>query len=175
MGGARYFAVVGKVVKPHGISGELKVFSYIAKREIFKKWQNIFVKKNREEGKWFHIQGVRFQHKWVLLKLSGVDDRNEAELYCGSLLYVKPDKVTHTDNNNYPLLQIVGFIVETLSGRRVGVVKNILINPAQNIIVVEKKGKEVLIPFVEEFVKQIDIDGRKVLISPIEGLLGNAD
>ncbi len=175
MGGERYFAVVGKVAKPHGMGGELKVFSYIGKPENFKKWQKVFVKKGREEGKWFQIQSVRFQHKRILLKLSSVNERNRAELLSGSLLYVQPEKVTDLDENNYPLLQIVGFIVETLSGRKIGVVKDILINPVQNIIFVEKENKEILIPFVKEFVKQIDIDGRKVLISPIEGLLDNAD
>jgi len=175
MGGERYFAVVGKIVKPHGLGGELKVFSYIAKPENFKKWQNVFVKKSREEGKWFRIQSVRFQHKWILLKLANIDERNRAELFCGSLLYVQPEKITDLDENNYPLLQIIGFTVETLSERKIGVVKDILIHSAQNIIVVKKGNKEILIPFVKEFVRQIDIDGRKVLISPIEGLLDNAD
>ncbi len=175
MGGDRYLVVVGKVIKPHGLHGELKVISYIVKPENFQQWESVFVKKNSDEGVWLQIDSVRFQHKGVLLKFSGVNERDSAEFYRGSLLYVKREAVEELSENSYPLFQISGCMVETLSGRKIGIVEDILRSPAQNIIVVKRGRKQVLIPFVKEFVKKIDIESGRVVISPIEGLLDNAD
>ncbi|MFO7889612.1 MAG: ribosome maturation factor RimM [bacterium] len=175
MGGDRALAVVGKVVKPHGLAGELKVFYYVVEPEYFKQCKTVFVEQCDRTGKWFHIESVRFQHKWILLKFSGVNTRDSAEFFRGSLLYVYREDFENFAEKGYPLLQINGFIVETLSGRKIGVVEDILVGSFQHVIIVRKGKKEVLIPFVKEFVKQIDIQSKRVFINPIEGLLDNAD
>jgi 16S rRNA processing protein RimM len=175
MGGDAYLTVVGKIIKPHGLGGELKVFSYIKKPEYFKNWKTVFVQRGEEEGQWLHIDGVRFQHKWVLLKFADINERNSAELFRDSLLYIDSEAVEKVAEDSFSTLLINDFIVETVTGKKIGVIEDILLHSAQNILVVKKGNKELLIPFVKEFVKQIDMENRKVIISPIEGLLDNAN
>lgn len=175
MGGDRDLAVVGKVVKPHGLAGELKIFFYVFDPEYFKQWKTVFVEQPDGRGKWIQIESVRFQHKWVLLKFSGVETRESAELFRGSFLYVHREEIEDFSEHEYPLLSIDGYMVETLSGGKIGVVESILIGNFQHVIMIKKGKKEVLIPWVKEFVKEIDTKSKKVIVNPIEGLLDNAN
>ena len=175
MGEDSILTIVGKVVKPHGLGGEVKVFSYIEKPEFFKQWKSVFIEKSGEDGEWINIENVRFQHRLVLLKFEDVNERDEAELLRGSLLYIDREAAKNLGENSFSLRDITNFKVETVSGRKIGAVEDILIHSAQNIIIVKRGNKEFLIPFVKEFVKQIDRKSRRVIINPIKGLLDNAD
>lgn len=175
MGEDSFLTIVGKVVKPHGLGGEVKVFSYIEKPEWFKLFKSVFIEQSGGEGEWLNIENVRFQHRLVLLKFTTVKERNNAELLRGSFLYIDRETAKDLGENSFSLQEINDFKVETVSGSKIGVVEDILIHTAQNIIIVKKGNKEFLIPFVKEFVKQIDRKSRKVIISPIKGLLDNAD
>lgn len=172
----RGLVFVGRVVRPHGIRGDLKTVPYTDEPEQFKQFKSVFVEKSGENGKWFEIEKVRFQQKGIILKLSGVDDRNDAETFRGSVLRVRASVLPEPVLSENSLLRIVGFSVISSSGENIGRVEDVLQTSAQNVLVVNCGGKEILIPAVDAFLTEINLMEGMIVIDPIDGLLdGDAD
>jgi 16S rRNA processing protein RimM len=118
------------------------------------------------------VQGGR-----LVLRFKGVEDRTAAEGLRNTMLIVEadPDELPDDPDEFYDH-QLVGLRVVTVDGREVGTVAEMLHLPTQDLFAVTRSdGREVLIPFVEEIVPDIDLEERTVLVDPPEGLLELAD
>ena len=105
------------------------------------------------------------------------EDRTAAENLRNTLLIVEadPDELPEDPDEFYDH-QLVGLSVRTVDGREVGTVAEMLHLPTQDLFAVKRPdGREVLIPFVEEIVPEVDLDERTVLVDPPPGLLELAD
>jgi 16S rRNA processing protein RimM len=102
--------------------------------------------------------------------LTGVDTRNEAEKLVGSFLFVSAGERVPLASGSYFVDQIIGLRVVSDDGTVVGVVKQVLKLPAQDVYVVEKRGEEIMIPAVREFVLRIDLQEGVMVVKLIEGL-----
>ncbi|UJW58175.1 ribosome maturation factor RimM [Bacillus sp. A116_S68] len=166
---------VGKIVNTHGIHGEVRVISRTDfQEERYSTGNTLYIKTENERlpvtvAKWR-------QHKqFDLITFEGFDNVNEVEKFKGSLLQV--DATTLQDQlaeDEFYYHQIIGLRVETVDGRLVGTVKEILSPGANDVWVIapaEEKGKDILIPYIESVVKSIILEENKVIIEPMEGLL----
>lgn len=158
---------IGKIVNAVGLKGEVKVYNYSDSAEIYEITDSVYV-----EDSLMDIERVRTQKNMVILKLSDIADRNAAEAAKGKFLYITEEDLPELSEGEYYVRDLIGLSVREENGSVLGYVSDILQNTAQDIIEVERPdGKKILIPKVDEFVLNIDLDNREIHVKLIEGLL----
>ena len=171
MGGDDSLIMVGRIVRPHGIRGDVKVVPLTDWPERFKTFRLLYLEKSDETSDWIKVEQAKVQQNHIILKLSGIDSRNKAEVLKDVGLYVREQDLPSLPEGHYYIHDLVGMHVRTVNGKDVGSIVNVIQTSAQDIYVVDTGGKEILIPAVKMFVKHIDSKKREVLIDPIEGLI----
>ena len=108
----------------------------------------------------------------MLLKLKGVDDRDQAEALRGHTVLVRQDDLPELDDGEHYLYELMGCRVVLEDGTDVGVLEHFYETPGQDTwVIVDGQKREILLPAVPEFVLDVDLDSEVVTIAPPEGLL----
>lgn len=163
------FLVIGRVLKPHGVGGEVRVELHTDLPERFT-WLDI-VYLGKERPRPVAVEGVRFHKSWALLKLEGYDNREEAATLRSEWLQVPEHQGIPLEEGEYFLFQVIGLDVYTDEESYIGQIREVLETKANNVFIVSGPMGEVLIPDIEEVVLEIDLEAQRMLIHPIEGLL----
>jgi 16S rRNA processing protein RimM len=165
---------VGKIVNTHGIKGELKVWPQTDFPEIrFKPGSKLLmVPPEAGEPITIEIVAAREQKKMYIVRVRGFDSINQVEQYKGWELKVADDERAPLEEGEYYLRDIVGCEVVTEEGETLGRITDVLSPGANDIWVVGlPKGKELLLPVIDDVVLDVDIAARKVKVHLMEGLL----
>lgn len=118
------------------------------------------------------IREAKVHSGTLLLAFEGVADRTAVEKLRNVLLMSDVDpKESNISEDDFHISQILECIVIDESGREWGKVVDVLQLPAQDTLVVEHGGKEVLVPFVKAYVPEVDIDAKRLTIINFAGLL----
>lgn len=162
--------VIGKIVNVVGLKGEVKVYSYAEEPDRFERLEKIFLgteKKNTE----YAVAKVRYKGDMVILTLDGVTDRNAAEALKGSMVLMDEADLEELPEGVYYIKDLIGMKVVSDSGVELGTLKDINTNTAQRVYEVARPGKpDILIPGVDEFILDTDMDNRVITVKVIEGL-----
>ncbi|MBR5536015.1 MAG: 16S rRNA processing protein RimM [Clostridia bacterium] len=158
---------VMKITNTHGVKGEMKAMHYADSPAFFKKVKTLYDKKENE----YKIMSVREGKGCLLVTVEGIDDMNGAEGMKGVSLFAKREDFPPLPKGEYYLVDLIGLMAETVDGEEIGEVSDIIEKTAQNLLVIKKGDKEILIPKCDAFVSEVDLDERKIYITPIEGLL----
>ncbi len=165
--------LIGKVVKPHGIRGWLKIKSYSESTTTFSRAGKVYLLKAGRLEEW-ELTAVKPHKGHFLIELKGIEDRNKAEEYRNADVYI--DKgVLKKEEGEFFWYELIGIKVYLISGKYLGTIKHIFRTGSNDVYVVEEKEREYLIPAIEDVVKEIDLDSGKMLIEPIDGLLELAE
>ncbi|WP_027963167.1 ribosome maturation factor RimM [Halalkalibacillus halophilus] len=167
------FLNVGKIVNTHGIKGEVRVISSTDFEERFEPGSVLFItsKENTEPVKVI-VSSHRKHKQFDLLTFEGYEDLNQVEVFKNSILQVDQSQLHELEEHAYYYYEIIGCEVYLESGQYIGVIKEILAPGANDVWVVDRgHSKEVLIPYIEDVVKEINIDQKRIWIEEMEGLL----
>jgi 16S rRNA processing protein RimM len=166
---------VGKIVNTHGIRGEIRVISssdfaserYIPGNTLF------FFKDEQSKPIPLKITGHRTHKNFDLLTFENHPNINDVEPYKGGLLKVKESDRKELDTNEYYYDQIIGCEVVTDEGQILGKIREILATGANDVWIIQRyeKGKDILIPYIEDVVKEIDVQQKKIVIHLLDGLI----
>jgi 16S rRNA processing protein RimM len=165
---------VGKIVNTHGIKGEVRVISrtdFVEER--YKIGNSLFLfLPNSKEPIQLKVKSHRIHKNFNLLTFEGYEDINKVEGLREGILKVPETQLAQLPNDEYYFHEIIDCTVVTDQGEEIGKVKEILTPGANDVWVVKGKGgKEHLIPYIEDVVKDVDVINKKITITPIEGLL----
>jgi 16S rRNA processing protein RimM len=172
--------VVGRVVKAHGIAGEVVVeIRTDDPAARFASGNTVRAIQSRGGGqeRSYVITAAREHGGRLLVRLAGVDDRDAADALRGNLFVVDSDDLPPIDEpDTYYDHQLEGLRVRTKTGREVGVVAEVLHTAAGELLAVRRPDDgaemgEVLVPFVSAIVTSVSLDDCAVEIDPPEGLL----
>ncbi len=166
--------VVGRVVKAHGISGEVVVeIRTDDPAERFAPGTTLRARRSRNpQERSYVVDSVREHSGRLLVRLVGVGDRDAADALRGSLFIVESDDLPPIDEpDTYYDHQLEGLRVRTVSGADVGVVAEVLHTAAGELLAVKGDSGEVLVPFVGAIVTSVSLDDGTVDIDPPDGLL----
>ncbi|WP_144208588.1 ribosome maturation factor RimM [Mycobacterium tilburgii] len=171
--------LVGRVVKAHGITGEVVVEVHTDDPTTrFAPGNTLRAKPSRGSvapGS-FVVDTVREHGGRLLVRLAGVADRDAADALRGNLFVVDSDDLPPIDEpDTYYDHQLEGLHVRTTTGHDVGVVAEVLHTAAGELLAVRQgegdQVREVLVPFVTAIVTSVSLDDQMVEIDPPEGLL----
>lgn len=164
--------VVGRIVKPHGIRGELCVESYAASPELFAAGAAVTLRSPAGQQRVITVAASRPHQGRVLVFAEGIADRNAAETLRGMEVLVPSSALPDPGQDEVYLHEIEGFAVVLEDGSRVGVLESFLDMPGQDMWLIRSdQGKEILLPATPETVPEIDMDARRIVIAPAPGLL----
>ena len=157
---------LGKITAPVGIKGEVRVFPYTDEPTRFSSIEKLDV-----EGTPFDVEKVRFLKNMVVLKLSGIDSRNDAERMRGKELSIEKEMLWEVPEDTYFVKDLLGSTVVLEDGTLVGKLSDVIKNKAQDLYEVTKEGENTfLIPAVKEFVLNVDTVKKEIVVRLVEGL-----
>ncbi|MFC2023556.1 ribosome maturation factor RimM [Chloroflexota bacterium] len=167
------YLIIGQVVRPHGLRGELKVLAMTDDPSRFGLLEQVYLGREDEEPVTRSIEGYRMDKDGVLLKLGGCDDRAAAEMLRGLLVQIPLEAALPLEEGEYYEHQILGLDVWTASGEHLGAVSQIIVTGANDVYVVQSgdpKRREILIPAIEDVVLEVDLEGGRLVVELPEGL-----
>jgi 16S rRNA processing protein RimM len=117
------------------------------------------------------IETCRTHKQHLVVKLAGIDTRTGAEKLRGSELTIPRADLRPLPDGEYYAFQIIGLDVVTTGGRHVGRIVDLMATGSNDVYVVHGGRGEMLVPATEDVVKSIDVEGRRMVIEAIDGLL----
>lgn len=151
------FVLLGKVTKPHGIRGEVKIYPYSGQPENFLHYSKVFIDQiSSSDLVPYVIRKSRVQGKLAVVELAGCSTRNDAEELAGREIWLMHDDLPELDDTEYYWLDLENKRVVTEDGLELGTVTEIIETGAHDIINVAGPDQEYLIPVHEHFVLRID-------------------
>jgi 16S rRNA processing protein RimM len=163
--------LIGHVIRPHGLTGLLRVVSYAQSTETFLLAGSVFLSMDKKEFFEDKVVSAKPHGSVCILKLSHIDSIDQAEKYKGAEILIKKESLLKEDGDEFFWYELIGLDVYLLSGQYLGVLKNIFTTGGNDVYVVEGQEKEFLIPATQQVVKEINIGDKKMIISPVKGLL----
>jgi 16S rRNA processing protein RimM len=164
-------AAVGRIARAHGIRGQVIVnpeTDFLERR--FRPGSTFFAKRG-ESVEAIVVTTVRFQNGRPVIGLEGVATMNDAEELAGLELRVPVEDLAPLPDGTFYHHDLVGCQVVTDGGDAVGTVEGVEGSVAGSRLVVAGAKGEILIPLVSDICRTIDIQGKKIVIEPPEGLL----
>ena len=158
---------VGRVLRPHALSGELKVEIHTDYPERFVPGGQLYLGKEYAP---YVIERVRFHQRAVLLKMVGIDDRNAAEMRRGEWVWVTMADAVPLQEGEIYLHDMLHLRVDTVDGECLGEVTEIIETGANLVYVVSGVHGEILLPDTPEVVQEIDVAEGRMLVRLIDGL-----
>ncbi len=163
------FLIVGRILAPWGIKGGIKAQVVTDFPDRFTPGELVYL-----DGQRLEIETCHSHKGHLLVKFAAIDTRQDAEKLRGRDLTIPRDELRPLPEGEYYAFQLVGLDVVTREGKNVGRIVDIMTTASNDVYIVKGKRGELLIPAIEDVVKSIDLEGGKIVIEAIEGLLDTA-
>ncbi len=162
--------VIGKIIKPQGIKGELKAEIITSFPERFTGLKKVYI--NKKESQAYSIESVRLSDRFVFIKLKNINTCDEAEKLRNEYLYIPQDELMDLEKDEYYIHDLLGIKIydeqNILLGELVDV-ESISSNDVYTMKSVD--GREFLIPAIKDVIMEVDIAKKTMKIRSLEGLL----
>jgi 16S rRNA processing protein RimM len=164
---------LGKITKLHGLKGEVRAFfDSNSSFSSFLNLKEVFIPEGGQLLRSFALENVRhvgFSH--FILKFKRLDTVDSVEKLVGKSLFLPLDLLPPLGEEEFYYHEVIGFEIEDRVLGKIGVIKDIISMPAQDLICVEYEQKEILIPIIHQFVPRVD-RGKRVLYTDLpQGLV----
>ena len=163
------FVKIGKITKPHGVHGTLKVLPLTDDQTRYNKLKKIYIQ-TRHGMKEFDSIAVRYKDKFGLLDLVGIETMTEAEKYIGNYIVIDKKDRMPLHENTYYIEDLIGLSVyegDTYLGKLTDVMQ-----PGSNdvYIIMLEDGKELLLPAIKSVILEVNIESGLMKVTVPEGL-----
>jgi 16S rRNA processing protein RimM len=162
---------IGRISKPIGTRGELKILPLTDTIERFVGLKSVWVGCDETTVDLFDISVVRVDAKQVVMSLQGIESAQESEKFRNCYIFIPKEKIVALPTGSYFMDDVLGCEVVTEEQKHVGKIVDLLSLPANDVWVVRKDTKEILIPAVKAIVRKVDVRTKRITIHALEGLL----
>jgi 16S rRNA processing protein RimM len=161
---------VGRVVTTHGLRGEMRVQLYNPDSTSIQPNADIVLRR-ADDDSIHHVVAVRPHKRVLLVTLEGYDSIEASQALVGCEVCVPKSDLPPVAEGQVYHFDLLGMDVVTTSGENLGSVAEIMALGSHDVCVVRRGNRESLIPMIEDVIKQIDRDNRRLIIEPLPGLL----
>lgn len=161
---------IGKITRTRGLKGEVVVFPYTDDPDRFFLLKEVWVS-GKESSKIFQIEKIKKFKQNIFLKFQEINSPEAAKPLVNSFLEIEKENLLPLPQNRFYVFDIIGLKVLTTQKEKIGVIKDVISFPANDVYVVRGGKKEYNIPAVKEVVKEIDLEKKTMIIEPLKGLL----
>lgn len=159
--------VVGRIIKEWGLKGDLLIMPLTFDPKRFYDLHEVFIQlKDAVELK--KIRKVRLYKDNLLLRFDDCETPEHARKYRGALIKIDKSESPKLPEGVYYHYQIIGLNVYNTNGDYLGEVKEIIETASNDVYVVKSDDEEYLIPAIKDFIAEIDIESKKMIVTPME-------
>jgi 16S rRNA processing protein RimM len=165
--GEEQIRAIGKVTRPHGILGELKVQLAPQYAGALDGIRRVYL---NDEPQARRVRGMREHQGALLLKLDGVSTRNDAEAWRGAIISIRLVDLPRLPEGEYYSHQLVGLRVQREGGEPMGTLSEVLATGSNDVYVVKTATGELLLPALESVVRSVDLEAGVMVVVVPDGL-----
>lgn len=173
LAGPRYL-LLGEILRPHGVRGEVRMRVLTDFPERISTLEAVYVGRGpaSPDVTRYRVKHMRMHQAYGLLKLDGVNDRNQAELLRDLFVMVPIEHAVPLEEGEFYLFQLIGLRVQTAAGETLGVLSDVIETGANDVYVVDSPTYgEILLPAIDDVIVHTDIAAGVMIVNLIEGLL----
>ena len=160
---------VGKVVRTHGVRGALKVLPYGETMGEMEAGEKLFLMEGGAQRQ-LTLASLRAQKRVWIAQFEEIENIDQAQALTGKEIFIDKDRLPPLPEGEYYHFQLIGLSVETKEGKPLGTLSAIFETPGNDVYVVESGEKELLIPAIEDVIREVDLRSRKLIVDLPEGL-----
>ncbi len=164
------FLEVGKIINTHGLKGEVKIATWTDYPEDFEEIGKVYIK-TKAGNEVLNILNVKYQKNNIIVKFKEISDINEAEKYKGLVVLADREDLPELEDGAHYIADLIGLEVVDEDGEVLGKLVDVFNTGANDIYDVKRAGKRnLLLPVIDEVVKNIDLQTGKITVHVMEGL-----
>lgn len=158
---------IGKIVNTHGIKGEVKVQPWCDDPAMFDEFDALII-----DNKPYNVLKNRFHKNCEIVQFEGINNIDDAELLRNKVVYVNRDEIKVPEGRHF-ISDIIGLLVKEESGRVLGIVDDIIKTGSNDVYILKDtfNKKQILIPVIDQVVKEINIEQGYILVELMKGLI----
>lgn len=170
---AERFVSVGRVLKPHGVRGEVKVEPMTDNPARFKQLERVYCLKPNGERVSLHIEASRAAGtETVLVKFREYATPETVDALRNSLIQVPRSEAPPLPKGKVYYADVIGMIVRNQATQATIGTVDAIVSAGNDLLEIKTpEGRELMIPWVDAFVARIDAEAREIWITPVPGLL----
>jgi 16S rRNA processing protein RimM len=163
---------IGQIIATHGNKGEVRVYPLTDFPNRFESLEKVYCQLN-ERLICLTINNVRYHKKHILLQFAEIDDMNKAESLKMGMLKIRQEDLMPLPEGHYYIFQLIGLKVFSTQGDFLGTIYDIQKTGSNDVYYVRhpETGKEVLIPAIKQFVSEINLAEKRILVKLLPGLI----
>ena len=162
---------IAKIAKPRGLKGELVADVLTDFPERFEGLEEVTAVAADGQRRELKIENVWFQNQRVVLKIEGVDSVEAAQDLRNAEICIKESEAVELESDEFYDWQLAGCEVKTVDGETIGKIREVMRTGGTENLVVAGETRDFLIPFAEAICVEVDLEKKRVLVDPPEGLL----
>jgi 16S rRNA processing protein RimM len=163
--------IVGRIVKPYGVTGEMKIEPMTDFPERFKGLRSVYLVSPVGKETIYEIQEVRYAGGALYIRLNGFDTPEKAKALNGWFIKVPAEDAAPLPEGMYYWFELIGMEVVSESGERFGSIVDIFETGSNDVYVVKHGKREVYVPATREVIKEIDRKAKRMVIHLMDGLI----
>jgi 16S rRNA processing protein RimM len=161
---------IGRIIRSHGLTGRMKVLSYLESQDTLDDLKEVWVGRRVQDAATFPLDSMQRGRESFILKLGGIEDKDGASKLVGSSIWIPLEKWKKLPEGEYYWHEIIGLEVVTEEGRVLGRIESVFPTGSNDVYVCRGKGKEILLPAIDDVVRKIDMDQRMMVVRLLKGL-----
>jgi 16S rRNA processing protein RimM len=162
---------LGKIVKKYSFKGEVLVKLDTDEPELFTKMESVFVEQHKNLVPFFILQSSLHKSQLLRIKFEDVTSEAEADVLLGAALYLPLEFLPKLTGNRFYFHEIIGFTAEDVSFGKIGTITGVNDTTSQALFEIDHKGKQILVPINDLFIKNVDRESKNILLDVPEGLI----
>ncbi len=161
---------IGRIIRPHGLAGRLKVLSYLESQDALDGLAELFIGRRAQEAAVFPLHAVQTGREFFILKLGGIEDKDAASKMVGSSVWMPSEAMKKLPDGEYYWREIIGLEVVTEEGRILGRIESVFPTGSNDVYVCRGMAKEILLPAIGDVILKIDRDHGLMVVRLLKGL-----
>ena len=162
---------IGQIVNTFGIKGFVKIYPYVDDIRRFDDLEEVYISQKKQDSL-MKIEEVKYQKNMVLVKFKGIETVEQAEKLRNTYVKIDRKDAIELEEGQYFIADLLGLDVYLDTGEKLGVLDDIFNNGSTDIYAVKNElGKQFLLPYIDEVIKDIDLENEKITVHIIEGLI----
>ena len=161
---------IAKIVRARGLRGEVVAELLTDFPERFEGLEEVTVVFGNGDRQVLKIERFFFQKNRIVLKFADIDSIETAETLRDTEVCVDETEAIELEEDEYFDWELEGCAVETIEGEKVGTVRELMRTGGTEVLVIDGAEKELMIPFAEAICVEVDVEGKRIVVDPPEGL-----
>lgn len=164
------FLEIGKIVKTHGLNGRVKVLSFAQSSDLLKSLKEVFIGQNENVPVSFGLKSFQSKGNCFFLEMEGIKSIDQAESLIGCSVMVPAHSLPPLPEGEYYWEELIGLKVVTEEGHLLGKIERIFPTGSNDVYVCTGGDKEILLPAIEDVVREIDPEREIMVVRLLEGM-----